>query len=254
MTVTSVRRSQKPGEKTMRLSHVLLPIVIVVAIGVSAASQGRPAAGRKDPETRKKEVAAMRGAGGLKEAAAVTGHYRGTEAPYFEGDAKSLEELTEQALLVIVGAIQSNRSWLEASGKRIVTDYQVVVERGLKGHAKEGDVVTVSFPAGRVSFSDGSIAEMTMTGVPPPANGQRFVFFLQRSHYAATPEQRAAARGPLYTPALKSLGMFLLSPERGVVPRTPDHRHPIKTAYANVSEATFVDAIANASNQGGKGK
>ena len=187
----------------------------------------------------------MRGEGGLKAAAAVTGTFVGIEQPYPEGDAKNLVQLVSASEAIVVGEIKRNLSWLDDTGKKIVTDYQVKIERALMGQIREGAEISVSVPGGRVSFPDGSTGHIYMPGAPPPANGQRFVFFLSRLRHAATGEQRAAAKGPMFSPALKTLGMFRLSSDRGVVPLAPP-KHPLKLAFSRNAEADFVSKVSAA--------
>lgn len=229
----------------MKTARVLLIIPLLLTAQMFAAAQDQTRRPQLDPATRQKQVDAMR-AGGLRAAAQVTGEFRGIEPAYTERDARTLQELVDLAELIVVGTIKTNRMWLTADGNKITTDYVIELERTLKGAAPGGAAVTVSMPFGRVTFPEGGTADIRIPSFTPPGPGQKFVLFLRRSAYQATPEQRAAARGPLYTPYPKTLGIFQLSPERGVLPKYPDPRHPIRTTYTNVSEGTFVTEIQTA--------
>jgi len=75
------------------------------------------------------------------------------------------------------------RHELSADGKDITLDYTVTVQYdyiqyAYKGSTHEGDLVTVSIPGGRITFADGTTAEIQTPWFKKMQNGKTYVLFL----------------------------------------------------------------------------
>lgn len=189
-------------------------------------------------EQRLAESEALR-RGGIRAAAAITGHYGGTISAEPENNVVSLAQLVEWHDLIVIGRIKSSRGWLTADGDTVVTDYRIAVERVLKGDP--ADVITVSMPGGLVSFEDGSAATLTST-MPAPRHGERYLLFLRPSWFPASAAQSRAAAGPLFAPQHLALSVYYLDSQNRVIPRARPG-HPLQQELGRVFEADVVVAI-----------
>lgn len=118
--------------------------------------------------------------GGLREAARLTGTYVGSERT--TGWAKyEIESLTSSSAAIVIGTPLSSASSLAASGERINTDYNVRIERVLKGKLEKGQTISVVAPGGKVTFEDGTSAEVRTPDLGPIVENKRYVFFLRTS-------------------------------------------------------------------------
>lgn len=130
------------------------------------------------------EVAAAR-RGGLREAAKLKGHYVGSQQT--SGWVKhDLESLTQHSLAIIVGTPILASSNLAGDGDRIVTEYKIKVDQLLKGTLKEGALINIVVPGGKVAFEDGTSAEIVTPDLGPIKIKNRYVFFLRPSDEGAT--------------------------------------------------------------------
>lgn len=188
---------------------------------------------------RRLESEALR-RGGIRTAAALTGHYVGTVSAEPENGVESVEQLVAWHSLIVIGRVQSNRGWLTADGNTVVTDYVIAVDRVLKGDAAQ--LITVSMPGGRVTFENGNTATLTST-MRAPLNGERYLLFLRPSWFSATDRQKQAAGGPIYAPQHLSLSVYYLDPDKGVIPGARPG-HPLQKELSGRDEADVVRAVA----------
>jgi hypothetical protein len=212
---------------------------------VSAAAQqgprlveGRSAAENREIRRRRDDAYDK---GGFKAAAAITGSYVVAMSGQHGNNADSLAFLTRHSPVIVVGNIVSNRTWLNASGNEITTDYEVFVEQSLRGAYGSGDRLTVSVAGGKVGFEDGSSAEVRVTDMIPPFNGERYVLFLRPTASNPGPEQRKAARGPILSPSFQALSLYKLM--NGALSPKAFTKHPLAVAYGGKPERRFRDDI-----------
>jgi hypothetical protein len=235
----------------MRHSVFALTVtLLVVGVGgppahftVTAQRSPRLVEGRspsEDAEIERRRKEAYR-EGGFKAAAAVTGTFVSVVNGRHGNNADSLEFLTTHSPVIVVGSLLGNRTWLNALANEITTDYEVFVEQSLKGAYKTGDKLTMSVNGGKVGFEDGSSAEVRVTGMVPPFNGERYVLFLRPTVLNPSPEQRKAARGPILAPSFQSLSLYKLT--NGAVSPKAFSKHPLAIAYGGKPEQRFLDDI-----------
>ena len=118
--------------------------------------------------------------GGLREAARIKRHYVATErtAGWLMYD---LDALANSSASIIIGTPVSASSKLAASGDRVITEYNVRIDRVFKGKVKPNELITVIAPGGKVTFDDGTSAEIRTPDFGPIEQHQRYVFFLSTS-------------------------------------------------------------------------
>jgi hypothetical protein len=222
------------------LSNRVVVILAVAIVCSGVGPDGRALAGaRPSDEQHVAESDALR-RGGIAAAAALKGHYEGTVSADPENNVETLAQLVAWHSLIVIGRVQSNRSWLTADGESIVTDYRIAVERVLKGDPARR--ITVSVPGGRVSFPDGSMATLTST-MRAPLNGERYLLFLVPSWFPASPKEQQAAGGPIYAPQHLSLSVYLIDPGGRVMPRGK-LGHPLQKEMGKKAEAGMVQEVA----------
>lgn len=233
-------------------TRILMASAMVCAVVGLTGMAAFSSSARQEQEPR--DVADLKGKaferGGLRAAAQVTGNVRHGMNPHGGRDASTLKFLTDNSRLIVIGEIRGGRGWLSEPGDTITTDYDVAVERVLKGPAKAGDHVTVSVLGGRVAFEGGSWAQIDTPGMMPPLKGQTFVLFLELSDRHPGPAQRAAARGPIYSPAFMSRGIYLI--DHGIVNPRVYLSHPLAVAYRGKSESTLVNDILDIVDRTGR--
>ena len=155
----------------MVLSIVVTALLVVSGnMNVTNGSNAAPRSATqraKDADTRP-----------LKEKAKGAGRYIRTEEPSSAPQYQSMDSVSNLSSAVIIGTAQSNACRLSADGKKITIDYKVEVQGVLKGNLKAGDIVTVSLPGGRVSFEDGTMAEVRTPWFKKMENDKTYVLFL----------------------------------------------------------------------------
>jgi hypothetical protein len=221
------------------MDKFIAPLALTVLLPAVAASTQALSDHQGSVQDQQRAVSEALRSGGIRAAAAITGHYVGTVSAEPENNVDSLTQLVQWHDVIVVGRITSSAGWLTADGETVVTDYRVAVERVLKGHP--ADFITVSILGGRVSFEDGSSATLTST-MPAPRDGERYLLFLRPSWYPASDAQRLAAAGPIYAPQHLALSVYHLDSRNRVISRArPDH--PLQQALGGIPEAEVIDAI-----------
>jgi hypothetical protein len=133
------------------------------------------------PEQRRAQAAAFT-AGGLRAAAAITGVYVTAQGPARGAEPVSLTELIDLSHVVLVGWVAEHSMALTKDWRSVVSEYSVNSESVLKGVERTDRTtrrVDVVMPGGRVSFPDGSLAQVETPGFSRPFNDRRYLFFLR---------------------------------------------------------------------------
>jgi hypothetical protein len=156
------------------LTGVLLGSVLLLTKVAHTQSQANKKSQEPDPTTT-----AVRN-GGLREAAKLKRVYVSSERT--SGWAKyDLEGLTSASSAIIIGTPLSSSSRLSASGDRVITEHEIKIERVVKGNLKPSESISLVVPGGKVTFEDGSSAEIRTLDLGPIAEQKRYVFFLRSS-------------------------------------------------------------------------
>lgn len=161
--------------------HFLIAVIASVLVGsvlllTKVAYTQSQAKKSQEPDA---VVTAVR-TGGLREAAKLKRVYVSTERT--SGWAKyDLEGLTSASSAIVIGTPLSMSSRLSASGDRVITEHEVKIERVLKGDLKASAPISLVVPGGKVTFEDGSSAEIQTPDLGQIAKEKRYVFFLRSS-------------------------------------------------------------------------
>lgn len=218
------RESAIPVQR--RMICLMLSLGVLAAVSADPNAQGRPTApkpatapGRpavshkplpENMDLAKRQGAAYR-TGGLKAAAALTGSAIRNLHVGFSGRPYGREDLLTQTVLVVVGRPVSNVSRLTADGMDIMLEYRVQPTSVLKGTRSLRDI-TVVIPGGRVSFPDGSWAQVNTPGFMWPLPKHEYLWCLKPASgetYAKL--QRDSSTGIVYEPAYGPLGIYSLT-------------------------------------------
>ena len=173
--------------------------------------------------------------GGLREAARLKKHYVSSERT--TGWAKyDLEALTQTSSQIIVGTPRFSSSTLTTSGESIVSEYEVTIQRTLKGNFQETQLVRIEVPGGKVVFDDGTSAEIKTPDLGPIKEHHSYVWFL-------TPKDSSSQ---LFQLTGGGQGLFELSESR-VRPR--GDRVDVVQKHKDQRAAEFLEAIATYVNK-----
>jgi hypothetical protein len=198
------------NHKTMK-RLVIAAVMCVVAVACLAIS-GRASGPLQQPAAQQPssdDIIALRQAirqGGLRAAAKLKGNYVAEYNPHWDWGRFDLETLTKGSAAVIVGRFTKKAEPRLIDGLLICTDYEVSVEELVKGEIKQGETIVVTLPGGRISFDDGTSAELTTPSFEHPHIGRSYTLFLMRE--TAVPSVFFLAGGPQ--------GMFDLEDSSGV--------------------------------------
>lgn len=202
--------------------------------------------GRQQPSAKSvREQQAAYAVGGLKAAAAVTGTYRSRISFPMSSAPDDLDELIAFSHSIVVGMVDQNRCLATSDGFSVVTVYDVRIERTLKGSFKKGEVIPVAVPGGKISFPNGSSAELTVERFRPPLNSRRYIFFLRRSDARDGYLVQGGVPGyPEYlVPSAGPLGIYDLS-STWVVPSGAAGSNLARTIWSwRVNERGLVDRV-----------
>jgi hypothetical protein len=113
---------------------------------------------------------------------------------------QNVRALAKESRTIVIGSAVTNVCKLADDGRDIYTSYTFRIEERIKGaNLRPGDTVTVDLPGGRVSFPDGSTAQINTPQFPRIINGNRYVLFLMEQ-----------GKGPDLTPVGGPQGVFEL--------------------------------------------
>ena len=143
--------------------------VITLALVESTRSQEPKAQDSSDVE-------AIR-TGGLREAARRRGHYVGTWTTSYSLKY-DLESLAAHSGNIIIGSPIDNTVHLSANGQLITTWYRIKILRAMKGNLQADETVTFSLPGGKLTFEDGTSAEIKTPDLRELQNDQKYILFL----------------------------------------------------------------------------
>jgi hypothetical protein len=116
--------------------------------------------------------------GGLEAAAKVDGRYVVDFDPNPDWLNFGVENLTRNSEVVAVGVPLRNRGRLTTDGGSAVTQYEVMLQDVLKGNVAPGSIIKVALPGGKVSFADGSTAEVRTPKFRKMVNGKTYLLYL----------------------------------------------------------------------------
>jgi hypothetical protein len=190
-------------------------ILVVVAAALVTASRQRAAETPQETTRMRQREAASRG--GLQAAAAVTGVYVDSVGLASSALPASLSELVAVSHLVVTADIESNSCILTLDGHSIVTVMSMRVASTLKRDSSVQDSFTLVVPGGKVSFADGSTAELRPRGFAFPHPGVRYLLFLRRiegSDAAQRPARPSTPGQREFVPAAGVISFFQLANDR----------------------------------------
>lgn len=123
-------------------------------------------------------VRASKQADGLHKAALLNnGIYIQHNTMISWNQSASLDDLTQNSDMIVVGAVQSARSELINNGRGIVTHYTLQTQQALKGAVQPGASLDVVLLGGKITFPDGSVAIVEATKEPALLQGHSYVVF-----------------------------------------------------------------------------
>ncbi|OFW06589.1 MAG: hypothetical protein A3H96_13060 [Acidobacteria bacterium RIFCSPLOWO2_02_FULL_67_36] len=199
----------------MDLKRLAASAAVIAATAGSLAIAIR-ANGQKDGGLTKMRQELAHREHGLRGAASVTGSYVGRIQNDELGSPSSLRSLTASADVVVLARIDSNLCQLTKDGFSIITQYETVVERVFKGSIAAGDRFFLTLPGGRVTFEEGTWAQLNVPDLARPEDGGRYLLFLRDALPIYGAELPVSKRHG-YVPAFGGLGIYSLNPRGAFV-------------------------------------
>ena len=215
-----------------KLLFVGTTLVVLIVAGFIVVKSAKTKSFSQEPQEQDSLVAAVR-RGGLREAARIKGQYVGTQRA--SGWIKyDLESLTEKSSVIVVGTPITSSSSLVSSGDRIVTEYKMRIDQTLKGKLNQGPL-SVIVPGGKVTFEDGTSAEIDTPDLGPIEEDKKYVLFLTSSEEA--PDSFGLTGG--------GQGLFELSSSHSVVNPLGDEVDVVQR-HKNQQVGSFLEEIKSA--------
>jgi len=169
--------------------------------------------------------------GGLREAARIKKNFVSSEPS--SGWAKyDLEALTQNSSLIVVGTPILSTSKLSDSGQQILTDHQVRIEQTLKGTIQPNHVITVTVIGGKITFEDGTTAEIRTPDLSPINTGKIYILFLRNRQNASADTCGLTGGGQ---------GLFEIASDSTIEPR--GDKVDTVQKYKHAGAASFVEKI-----------
>jgi len=166
----------------MSITRKLLPVVAVsisIVLVTLTTLVDVPLGQSQAPlnvDEHKKLVEAIR-RGGYREAAKLRGRYVGIKDASWDLNF-NLETLTKTSTAIVIGLPQRGVGQLSSNGSEITTNYNVIIEKVIKGRLPLNSIIEVSLPGGKVDFDDGTSAEIQTPGFKRMRIGKKYLLFL----------------------------------------------------------------------------
>lgn len=133
----------------------------------------------------KEEVQLLR-AGGLRAVAKRYGHYV-TSSPQTSWAQYKLEALVQSSDLIVEAIPTLKSTYLAPNGEQIFSRFSLLPRRVLKANDISTENLIIEVIGGKVTFEDGTSAEVAAELPKDLANGGSFLFFLKKSESGLIP-------------------------------------------------------------------
>jgi hypothetical protein len=164
--------------------------------------------------------------GTLHEAAIASGGtYVTSDSRHPSVGPQRLKDLAKASALVVSGMAVDNVGRISERGRSIVSVYTFRVEQSHKGNSRPGDTISVVLPGGRVSFADGTMAQVNTPNFPKMKNGERYVLFLVT--LGSQKSDNGEPQADEFYPTSGEIGVFALEGDGRLVPFANPKFHPI---------------------------
>jgi hypothetical protein len=168
--------------------------------------------------------------GGLREAARIKRSFVRPHDPNSDWLRLDLEKLTKNSEAVIVGVPVKSICELTPDGQLITTNYDVIVQEVLKGDLMQGSTIKVALLGGKITFDDGSTAEVVTPGFDKMVNDRSYTLYLSRY----------PIRSPIYDLTAGPQGMIELPADNTSVKSQARETDPVKKHVEDKDRETFL--------------
>jgi hypothetical protein len=176
----------------------------------------------------------------LHDRALANGGTISIEAPPQRGRARDITQLARGSEQVVVGTAVDANAEVTSNGIGVMTYADVVPSETIKGEPARN--VIVGFPAGRVTFADGAVAEIKIPGLVLNP-GARYVLFLKKIVAGQHIDSEGADRGA-YSLVLVAQGGFEVT--ASVVRSLARPTYPVFMLYSGHDTAQFLRDVSDA--------
>lgn len=155
--------------------------------------------------------------------------------------APTLEALAEKSEAIVIADVVSTTPLLADDQSYISTVSTFSVNEVVKGEVKAATLLRVVTPGGRMTFSDGSTAEIVTPGLDQLKVGSRYALFLERMESVMPSEHVPVATKGAFVPTLGPQGVFEMT--RTGIRAQGRPSDPLKNAHDNQSVPAFLSKI-----------
>lgn len=185
---------------------VLLAAAVITAGTALGVGLSRIAAARRQTGMRPPTVVSQSSAVDdrpLADKAKRDGHVTELMRPDRSKVYNDLSELAAASGDVVIGIPKENLTSLTPDGKSVVITYQVEIQHVYKGSLQKGATIPVTLPGGRISFPDGSMAEIKTPWFKKMQDGKAYALFLQQKTRGSKFEIVGQAQGVFEIPTTR---------------------------------------------------
>lgn len=157
---------------------------ILTTIGLAQTQQSGTQSNQNTQSNTYEDKAALVEAlrnGGIRAAAELKGNYVEDFDPSPDWLNYDIETLTKKSQVIVSGVALNNRGILSRNGETLKTLYEFQIQEVLKGNVVFGDTIKIALPGGKVTFDNGTTAEVRTPGFTKMFNGKTYVLYLSES-------------------------------------------------------------------------
>jgi hypothetical protein len=206
------------------VGFIFLGLLTLALVNVAKSQQPQP----RSPEVSNEEAIRK---GGLREVARIRGQYIGFWKTSHFGKY-DLESLAAHSGNIIIGSPIDNTIHLSADGLLITTWYRIKILQTFKGGLHQDETVTVDLPGGKLTFENGTSAEIKTPDLEEMRANQRYVLFLS---------PMLSVDGT-FTPVGGSQGLFGIDQKTRLIKPNGDPVDPIRK-HKDQDVDSFLEAI-----------
>lgn len=212
----------------------ILSLTLLVVLAITFVKSGNTQTLKDQKKDQSQEMVTAVRNGGLREAARIKKNFVSTERT--SGWTKyDLEGLTQNSSTIVIGTPVLSTSRLSDAGEQILTEHQVRVAQTLKGKVEPNHVITVTVIGGKVTFEDGTTAEIRTSDLGPIKTGKSYIFFLRERQNASSDNFGLTGGGQ---------GLFEIASDSTIEPR--GEKVDTVQKHSRQAATSFVEEIKTA--------
>lgn len=172
-------------DKIYTITITIIVATILTTIGLAQTQQSGTQSNQNTQNNTSDDRAALVEAlrsGGIRAGAEIKGNYVENFDPSPDWLNYDIEILTKESQALVIGVALNNKGILSKNGETLKTLYEFQIEEVLKGNLVFGNTIKVALPGGKVTFDNGTTAEVRTPGFAKMTNGKTYALYLSESY------------------------------------------------------------------------